>query len=255
MTSLLFSALFARLTRWIIMCTTNQNFLTLLYVSLFRVKLVPEAVRASFHALVPIHPGNMSSNSPNGALDKALPTNTGICYRDLMLNHGFVDQAIFHHVYPGSGTQEDPYIVGWIDHDPRNPLFFTDRTKWFWTLLVALANMAVALSTSAYTAPAKEIREEFQVSQEVFELGLSVFVLWFAVGPFFWAPLSELYGRQIVFVGTVSEAVELLYDPLTPVNAVHRVDCFQCRLRSGFEYRRLDHNEIPGWRFWLLAPD
>lgn len=67
--------------------------------------------------------------------------------------------------------------------------------------------MAVALATSAYTAPAKEIRENFRISQEVFELGLSVFVHGFAVGPMFWAPLSELYGRQIVFVGTVSKTV------------------------------------------------
>jgi MFS family permease len=32
--------------------------------------------------------------------------------------------------------------------------------------------------------------------------GISLFVLGFALGPIFWAPLSELYGRQILFVGT-----------------------------------------------------
>jgi MFS family permease len=44
--------------------------------------------------------------------------------------------------------------------------------------------------------------QHFEVSQEVVTLGLSFFVLGFAVGPLFWAPLSELYGRQILFFGT-----------------------------------------------------
>ena len=43
---------------------------------------------------------------------------------------------------------------------------------------------------------------EFKVSQEVVTLGVSLFVLGFALGPLLWAPFSELYGRQIVFVGT-----------------------------------------------------
>ena len=55
-------------------------------------------------------------------------------------------------------------------------------------------------------SPHKEIIEEFHINQEVFEFGLSDFVLGFAVGPVFWGPLSELYGRQIVVVGTVSQA-------------------------------------------------
>jgi multidrug resistance protein len=44
--------------------------------------------------------------------------------------------------------------------------------------------------------------QHFDVSQEVVTLGLSFFVLGFAVGPLFWAPLSELYGRQLLFIGT-----------------------------------------------------
>lgn len=43
---------------------------------------------------------------------------------------------------------------------------------------------------------------EFKVSQEIVTLGVSLFVLGFALGPLLWAPFSELYGRQLVFVGT-----------------------------------------------------
>lgn len=43
---------------------------------------------------------------------------------------------------------------------------------------------------------------EFHASQEVVTLGISLFVLGFALGPLLWAPFSELYGRQVVFFGT-----------------------------------------------------
>ncbi|KAF9630968.1 Major facilitator superfamily [Lasiodiplodia theobromae] len=44
---------------------------------------------------------------------------------------------------------------------------------------------------------------EFEVSQEIATLGLSLFVLGWAVGPLIWAPMSELYGRQYVYFVTL----------------------------------------------------
>ena len=41
--------------------------------------------------------------------------------------------------------------------------------------------------------------EDFKVSEEIAILGIALYVLGFAVGPLFWAPLSELYGRQLIF--------------------------------------------------------
>lgn len=43
---------------------------------------------------------------------------------------------------------------------------------------------------------------EFSASDEVVTLGLSLFVLGFALGPLVWAPMSELYGRQVVYLIT-----------------------------------------------------
>jgi multidrug resistance protein len=48
----------------------------------------------------------------------------------------------------------------------------------------------------------KDIIVEFNASQEVATLGLSFFVLGFALGPLVFAPLSELYGRQRLFCTT-----------------------------------------------------
>lgn len=67
------------------------------------------------------------------------------------------------------------------------------------------------VARSGYTGGIDQIIEEFHISTEVATLGLSLFVLGFAIGPLFWAPLSELYGRQILF--------SLTYMALTAFNA------------------------------------
>jgi len=99
--------------------------------------------------------------------------------------------------YDGAGTEEDPYVVTWIDHDPRNPMEWSAAKKWAVTALVAIATLAVAFVSSAYSGGADEVLKEFDCSEEIFILGISLFVLGFAIGPLFWAPLSELFGRQV----------------------------------------------------------
>ncbi|KAF2768013.1 major facilitator superfamily transporter [Teratosphaeria nubilosa] len=113
--------------------------------------------------------------------------------------------------YDGSGTEEDPYVVGWIDHDPRNPMTYSPVKKWSLTMLVAVATLAVAFVSSAYSGGADQIIEQFGCSEEIYTLGITFFVLGFAVGPLMWAPMSELFGRQILFFGT--------YAALTAFNA------------------------------------
>ncbi|OTB03604.1 hypothetical protein M426DRAFT_321524 [Hypoxylon sp. CI-4A] len=127
-----------------------------------------------------------------------------------------IDQAgvtpeVASYQYQGSGTEADPYVVKWIPDDPRNPMNFSPATRWFITGVVALATLAVALVSSAYSGGVAEIIYEFKISQEVAILGVSLFVLGFAIGPLLWAPLSELFGRQVLFFGT--------YAALTAFNA------------------------------------
>ena len=45
----------------------------------------------------------------------------------------------------------------------------------------------------------RQILFGFDIGTEVATLGVSLFVLGFAVGPLIWAPLSEIYGRQVIF--------------------------------------------------------
>ncbi|KAK5197819.1 MFS siderochrome iron transporter 1 [Exophiala xenobiotica] len=123
-------------------------------------------------------------------------------YWRLVASQTLITDAVANYPYNGSGTEDDPYVVEFIPNDPRNPMEFSQVKKWFITLTVAVATLAVAFVSSAYSGGADEIIQTFGVSQEVFTLGISLFVLGFAIGPLLWAPLSELYGRQVLFFGT-----------------------------------------------------
>ncbi|KAJ5097495.1 hypothetical protein N7456_008216 [Penicillium angulare] len=127
---------------------------------------------------------------------------TKIPFWRLVIDQGVVTQEIIDHAYPGSGTEDDPYAVTWIEQDPRNPMLFSETKKWSYTMLVAFATLAVSLVSSAYTGGIQQIEEQFGIGDEVATLGVSLFVVGFAVGPVVWAPMSELFGRQVLFVGT-----------------------------------------------------
>lgn len=99
----------------------------------------------------------------------------------------------------GSGTIDDPFIVEWLPRDPYNPQGFTPIRKWILTGMVTLSTFAVTLISSAYSSSAEQMTAEFQCSSETFNAGISLYVFGFALGPALWAPLSELYGRRIIF--------------------------------------------------------
>lgn len=118
----------------------------------------------------------------NNVADKIEPTApTKIPYWRLVFDQGVVTQEIIDYDYPGSGTEDDPYAVTWIPDDPRNPMNFGQVKKWSFTMVVAIATLAVALVSSAYTGGVEEIEMQFGIGNEVATLGVSLFVLGFAV--------------------------------------------------------------------------
>ncbi|KAJ5872888.1 uncharacterized protein N7529_005241 [Penicillium soppii] len=146
---------------------------------------------------------------PSDKIESSAPTK--IPFWRMVFDQGVVTQQIIDHPYPGSGTDDDPFAVTWIADDPRNPMNFSEVKKWTYTMVVAVATLAVSLVSSAYTGGIEEIMLDFNIGQELATLGVSLFVLGFAIGPLLWAPLSELFGRQVLFVTT--------YAALTAFNA------------------------------------
>ncbi|KAG9790334.1 synaptic vesicle transporter, partial [Aureobasidium melanogenum] len=98
----------------------------------------------------------------------------------------------------GRGTTENPYIVEYTDHDRHDALDFSKGRKWAIAVLQSLSTFAVTFASSVYASGIPGVMQHFDVSNEVATLGLSLFVLGFALGPLIWAPLSEVYGRKYV---------------------------------------------------------
>lgn len=139
----------------------------------------------------------------NGEIEKIEPVKSShIPHWRLVWDQTGVTPAVIDFAYAGSGSEDDPYVVQWIHNDPRNPMLFSSNKKWALTIVVAFCTLAVTMVSSAFAGGIIEVIEEFQISSEVATLGVSLFVLGFAIGPLLWAPLSELYGRQVVFLGS-----------------------------------------------------
>ena len=102
--------------------------------------------------------------------------------------------------YAGSGTDDDPYIIDFLYNDRRDAMNSSKGRKWVTVVLQSLSTFAVTFASSVYASGIEGVMQRFDVSEEVATLGLSLFVLGFALGPLIWAPLSELYGRKSIFV-------------------------------------------------------
>ncbi|TGJ85088.1 hypothetical protein E0Z10_g3701 [Xylaria hypoxylon] len=102
----------------------------------------------------------------------------------------------------------DPNLVTWTGpDDPENPKNWKFSKKWAAIFTVSLFSLISPISSSLMAPALGSIAHELDIMQ-AFErnLTLSVFVLAYAVGPLFWGPLSELYGRVIVL-----QLVNLIY--------------------------------------------
>jgi multidrug resistance protein len=151
------------------------------------------------------------------AKEKIVARPSRIPLHRLVLDQERITRAVLNASYEGQGTGNDPYVVTWIDDDPGNPMVFAKWQKWAICMLQAIVTFVVALNSSAFSGMPShncifctstktpigtiiQLVETFEVSTEVITLGISLFVLGFAIGPLIWAPLSELYGRQVVFI-------------------------------------------------------
>lgn len=83
-----------------------------------------------------------------------------------------------------------------IDYDAKRwPLW----KRIYHTTAVATLAFAVTLASSTITPAIFEIQDHFHTTREVATLSLSLYVLGLALGPMLAAPVSELYGRAVVY--------------------------------------------------------
>lgn len=107
---------------------------------------------------------------------------------------------------PGTdGT--DWKLVTFTENDSGNPKNWSKAYKWWCTMVVAFTCFVVALASSIVTADIPGPRDEFNRSEEVALVTISIFVVGFGVGPMAFAPLSEVLGRQVIYASTLLLAV------------------------------------------------
>jgi len=119
----------------------------------------------------------------------------------LLLNQTLVTDEVLNHPYTGEGTHEAPYAIEWIPGDPKNPYNMPTKWKWIITIIMAFSTLAISFSSSAFSGAIPQVTQDLNISSELAIATVSMFVLGFALGPMSWAPMSELYGRQYVFIG------------------------------------------------------
>jgi len=88
-------------------------------------------------------------------------------------------------------------IVDWDGpQDPENPQNWSSKYKWYTIMILACMTFVVSFGSSVWSTATIVTAAEFGVSQEVMILGVTLYVVGFALGPLVFGPLSELYGRR-----------------------------------------------------------
>lgn len=64
---------------------------------------------------------------------------------------GLVPVEVLSYPFPGEGTEEEPFMVSWIENDAANPLNFTKGRRWMNALILALAVWTVSLASSGFS--------------------------------------------------------------------------------------------------------
>ncbi|KAK1451368.1 major facilitator superfamily transporter [Colletotrichum paranaense] len=102
----------------------------------------------------------------------------------------------------GSTASRPPdYEVVFEPDDPENP---KNWPLWYrgWTIfVVSLSTWIVVLYSTSYTASIPGLVEEYHSSRVIATLGVTTYLLGLAAGSLIVAPMSELYGRQYVYLG------------------------------------------------------
>ncbi|KAJ5378229.1 Major facilitator superfamily domain general substrate transporter [Penicillium cataractarum] len=79
--------------------------------------------------------------------------------------------------------------------------------KWVSVMFCALNTLGCFLASTIFAGAIFQIKERFNVSEEVSILTVCLFVLGFAVGSVIWGPLCELYGRQTIWLSTLGASI------------------------------------------------
>ncbi|ODV91571.1 hypothetical protein CANCADRAFT_46606 [Tortispora caseinolytica NRRL Y-17796] len=91
--------------------------------------------------------------------------------------------------------------------DPANPRNWSRAYKWYITISAGFMFLAVTFGSSVYVSGSVEIMYEMHVSRTVSLLGLTLYLFGLSAGPMLGAPVSEILGREIVYLSSMPCAI------------------------------------------------
>ena len=102
----------------------------------------------------------------------------------------------FNHPLEHQKTTVDELVDFDGDDDPYRPLNWKLKKKVLTTVLYGFTTMSATWASSAFAPGTNQVAHDFHVGTEVATLGTTLFLFGFGIGPMFFAPLSEVYGRK-----------------------------------------------------------
>lgn len=93
--------------------------------------------------------------------------------------------------------------------DPENPQNWGYGKKWVITMTAAFMCLSVTCGSSLYVSGTFDIMKKFGASQTLVLSGLTFYLVGLSLGPVLGAPLSEIFGRKIVYL--ISMPLSMLF--------------------------------------------
>lgn len=151
---------------------------------------------APFGNYDPSHDARLDDSGPDADDDDDIGPDGGA-----QLAPSLTDPALCKTQTSGSTASRPPdFEVTFGPDDPENP---KNWPMWYqvWVLVViSLSCWIVVLYSTSYTASIPGLMREFNASKTYTTLGMTTYLLGLATGCLVVAPLSELYGRQRVYL-------------------------------------------------------
>ncbi|CAR29756.1 hypothetical protein ZYGR_0AD04400 [Zygosaccharomyces rouxii] len=92
--------------------------------------------------------------------------------------------------------------------DPENiAMHLSWPRKYYVSTLVTLISGIITMISSCWSLVAEDVMSHFHISREVSVLGISLYIFGLGCGPLLLSPISELYGRRITFIFSLSFSV------------------------------------------------
>lgn len=109
-----------------------------------------------------------------------------------------------------TATLAAPSLDRFAPGDPDNPRNWPSWKKWLTVAVITPIDLSVSWGASGFSPAAASFRADFGISETVAVLGLSLYILGLAFGPMSLAPLSEFFGRSVIYKGSYAVFLALL---------------------------------------------